>query len=167
MSRRVRLPGADELFRVTSPDQSPPDQSSSGQSSPDQSSPDQSSSGQSSPDQSPPDQSPPDQSASGAARAPQPSQHGAGAAEEAREPGPGHKSGSRRGSGRIKHDEKMTVYLTAEELLEVEHARLSLRRQLGNRVDRGRLVREALALALADYEARGADSDIARRLRRT
>ena len=31
-------------------------------------------------------------------------------------------------SGRVRHDEKMTVYVTADELLDIEHARLSLRR---------------------------------------
>lgn len=68
------------------------------------------------------------------------------------------------GSGRVKHDEKMTVYLTAEELLAIEQARLELRTQLGRKVDRGRLVRAAIAGALADLETRGADSEIARRL---
>ena len=36
-------------------------------------------------------------------------------------------SGPRRPSGRIRHDEKMTVYVTSDELLDIEHARLSLR----------------------------------------
>lgn len=67
-------------------------------------------------------------------------------------------------SGRVKHDEKMTVYVTAAELLAVEQARLKLRSELGRSVDRGRFVRAALALALADLEARGTDSDVARRL---
>ena len=43
----------------------------------------------------------------------------------------------------------MTVYVTAEELLDLEQARLMLRR-LGLSVDRGRLVREAIAITLAD-----------------
>ncbi len=47
-------------------------------------------------------------------------------------------------SGRVRHDEKMTVYVTADELLDLEHARLTLRRDHGLAVDRGRLVREAL-----------------------
>ena len=67
-------------------------------------------------------------------------------------------------SGRVKHDEKMTVYLTSEELLAIEQARLKLRGELGRNVDRGRLVRAALAIALGDLEARGTDSEIARRL---
>ena len=67
-------------------------------------------------------------------------------------------------SGRVKHDEKMTVYVTAAELLAVEQARLKLRAELGRSVDRGRFVRAALAVALADLEARGTNSDVARRL---
>ena len=47
----------------------------------------------------------------------------------------------------------MTVYVTADELLDLEHARLSLRRHHGLAVDRGRMVREAIAMALADLEA--------------
>jgi hypothetical protein len=71
---------------------------------------------------------------------------------------------SRRTSGRVRHDEKMTVYVTADELVEIEHARLTLRRDHGLAVDRGRLVREALTIVLADLEERGDDSDLIRRL---
>ena len=67
-------------------------------------------------------------------------------------------------SGRVKHDEKITVYVTAEELLEIEQARLLLRRSLGSAVDRGRLVRAAMAMALADLDERGADGELVRRL---
>jgi hypothetical protein len=67
-------------------------------------------------------------------------------------------------SGRVRHDEKMTVYITSEELLDLEHARLMLRRVQGLAVDRGRLVREAVAIALADYEANGDDSVLVQRL---
>ncbi|GAB7007228.1 hypothetical protein JCM18899A_47030 [Nocardioides sp. AN3] len=74
-------------------------------------------------------------------------------------------SGRRRSSGRVRHDEKMTVYITSEELLDLEHARLSLRRSHGLAVDRGRLVREAVALVLADLEANGHDSALVQRLR--
>ena len=73
-------------------------------------------------------------------------------------------AGPKRPSGRIRHDEKMTVYVTADELLDIEHARLTLRRAHGLAVDRGRLVREALALVLADLEAQGADSPLVQRL---
>ena len=67
-------------------------------------------------------------------------------------------------SGRVKHDEKMTVYVTSDELLDLEHARLTLRRTMGRSVDRGRLVRAAVALALADLEANGEDSALVQRL---
>jgi hypothetical protein len=77
----------------------------------------------------------------------------------------GTKPAARTASGRVKHDEKMTVYVTADELLDVEHARLELRRHHGLAVDRGRLVRAAVALALADLDAHGADSALVQRLR--
>jgi hypothetical protein len=67
-------------------------------------------------------------------------------------------------SGRVRHDEKMTVYVTSDELLDIEHARLTLRRDHSLAVDRGRLVREAVAMVLADLEQQGADSALVRRL---
>jgi hypothetical protein len=70
-------------------------------------------------------------------------------------------------SGRVRHDEKMTVYITSDELMDLEHARLMLRRSHGLAVDRGRVVREAIAIALADYEQNGDDSVIVQRLRET
>ena len=73
-------------------------------------------------------------------------------------------TGRKKPSGRVRHDEKMTVYVTSEELLEIEHARLALRRGQGLAVDRGRLVREAVSIVLADYEANGDDSALVRRL---
>ena len=80
------------------------------------------------------------------------------------EPAPAEPTAARRPSGRVRHDEKMTVYVTSDELLDLEHARLSLRREQGLAVDRGRLVREAIALVLADYEAHGDDSALVQRL---
>jgi hypothetical protein len=74
-------------------------------------------------------------------------------------------AGDRKPSGRVKHDAKMTVYITDDELMEIEHARLRLRRGQGIIVDRGRLVREALALVLAEYDAKGERSAIVKRLR--
>ena len=74
------------------------------------------------------------------------------------------KSVDRRPSGRVRHDEKMTVYVTNDELIDLEHARLSLRRDQGLAVDRGRLVREAIAIALADLEANGSESVLVQRL---
>ena len=58
------------------------------------------------------------------------------------------------------------IALSADELIDLEHARLKLRR-FGFVLDRGRLVREAIAILLADLDARGADSLIARRIRLT
>ncbi|MFD1860897.1 hypothetical protein EHW97_14335 [Aeromicrobium camelliae] len=69
-----------------------------------------------------------------------------------------------RASGRVKHDEKMTVYLTSEELLALEQARIQLRADLGRKIDRGRFVRAAIAAALEDLAAYGRDSEVARRL---
>ena len=73
-------------------------------------------------------------------------------------------STSRRTSGRVRHDEKMTVYVTADELIELEHARLSLRREHGLAVDRGRLVREAIAIVLAELDETGEESALVQRL---
>ncbi len=71
--------------------------------------------------------------------------------------------GEKSPSGRVRHDEKMTVYVTSEELLDLESARLNLRRH-GIAVDRGRLVREALSLVLSDFETQGRHSALVRRL---
>ncbi|WP_441251531.1 hypothetical protein [Kitasatospora sp. McL0602] len=71
----------------------------------------------------------------------------------------------RRPSGRERHDEKITVYVSAEELMDLEHARLVLRGEHGLAVDRGRIVREAIAVVLADLEQRGESSILVRRLR--
>ena len=76
MSRRVNLPGADELFRSTTPTAVSPDS-------------------------------------------------GTGSAAEREQ------SAARVASGRVKHDEKMTVYVTSQELLDIEQARLLLRAQHG------------------------------------
>lgn len=67
-------------------------------------------------------------------------------------------------SGRERHEEKITVYVSSEELFDLEHARLLLRGEHGLAVDRGRIVREALAVVLADLEAKGGSSILVRRL---
>ncbi len=82
----------------------------------------------------------------------------------ATDPQPDADDGVRRPSGRVRHDEKMTIYVTGDELLDIEHTRLSLRRTHGLAVDRGRLVREAVAIALADFEQNGDDSVLVQRL---
>ena len=80
------------------------------------------------------------------------------------QPKPRRATSPRRTSGRVRHDEKMTVYVTSAELLEIEQARLALRSVHGLAVDRGRIVREAVSLVLADLEERGEESALIRRL---
>jgi hypothetical protein len=69
-------------------------------------------------------------------------------------------------SGRESHPQKITVYLSAGELLDLERARITLRAR-GLTVDRGRLVREAIAVLLADLDAGVESSMLARRLRQS
>ena len=63
-------------------------------------------------------------------------------------------------SGRIRHDQKITVYFSSEELFALEDATLELKRRHGINLDRGRLVRTAVALALLDLAENGADSAV-------
>lgn len=74
------------------------------------------------------------------------------------------RTADRRPTGRERHDEKITVYVSPEELLDLEQARLTLRADHGLAVDRGRIVREALAVVLADLDAKGDASILVRRL---
>jgi hypothetical protein len=158
MSRRVRLPGADELFRTT-----------------DSSIPDSPETARTSVPLSPGGTVPP---SSGPPSGPQQSQAGTVSTIDGRTTRPSSPHGGvrqtvrprpdrddRRPSGRISHDEKITVYLSPEELIDLEHARLGLRQQHGMAVDRGRIVREAIAVVLEDLEARGDASTLVRRLR--
>ena len=70
----------------------------------------------------------------------------------------------RQASGREKHTQKITVYLSGSELMDLERARLALR-SYGIPVDRGRIVREAIAVLIADLELAGENSLVAQRLR--
>jgi hypothetical protein len=70
----------------------------------------------------------------------------------------------RQASGRERHPQKITVYLSGAELIDLERARLALR-SYGISVDRGRIVREALALLLADLDSARENSLVAQRLR--
>ncbi|MEU1463237.1 hypothetical protein ABZ467_21590 [Streptomyces sp. NPDC005727] len=90
---------------------------------------------------------------------------GSAAASAAEQPRKRGRAANRRPSGRERHDEKITVYVSAEELMDLEHARLVLRGEHGLAVDRGRIVREAVAVVLADLESRGDASILVRRLR--
>ncbi|MGI8434511.1 MAG: hypothetical protein ACR2LE_07240 [Nocardioidaceae bacterium] len=127
MSRRVRLPGADELFRRTGADPDAP-----------------AGSGGLDPESLVSEYAAPTTGDSAAEDA---------AAEST--PGP---------SGRVRHDEKITVYVTSDELIDLEQTRLALRREHGLAVDRGRIVREAINLALRSVEAEGEASPLVRRL---
>ncbi|MDN3293450.1 hypothetical protein QWM81_05235 [Streptomyces ficellus] len=175
MSRRVSLPGADELFRTTGgmalqsssprrPNGEPRVPAPAGESDP---------AGPAAPE--------------GSVSRPGPQEHAAADTEAAEprgraaeDPAAGAASASakaaaparrrgrsagRRPSGRERHDEKITVYVSAEELMDLEHARLVLRGEHGLAVDRGRIVREAVAVVLADLESRGDASILVRRLR--
>jgi len=116
MKGRASLPGADELFRVTSIEK-------------------------------------------GRGRgAKQPAEEGA--------QGDDRKPAERVPSGRQRHEEKVTFYGTADELMDLENARLLLRREHGVAVDRGRIVREALAQVLSELERDGADASLVQRLTR-
>jgi hypothetical protein len=70
------------------------------------------------------------------------------------------------GSGRRapRHEEKVTFYCTAEDLVALERTRLQLRSEHGLAADRGRIVRAALSYVLEDFDARGDDSILIRRL---
>ena len=70
-----------------------------------------------------------------------------------------------RRTDRTKHDEKITVYISADELMALEGARLTLRGKHGVAADRGRIVREAIGVLLADLDERGDDSVLVQRLR--
>lgn len=74
-------------------------------------------------------------------------------------------TGMSRPSGRERHDEKITVYVSGEELLALERARLALRGAYGLNVDRGRIVREAISAMLTDFDDNGESSTLVRRLR--
>ncbi|KFU76160.1 hypothetical protein SAMN04489729_8397 [Amycolatopsis lurida] len=130
MSRRASLPGASELFRITS---------------------------------SPALDLPP------APEQPAPSKGNGNGNGSGNETGNAHKEqlarAARSGSGRTKHDAKITVYVSGDELLAMEQARLNLRAKHGLVLDRGRLVREAVAVLLADFDAAGEDSVLVQRLR--
>ena len=135
MTRRASLPGADELFRSTSPSLTSVKQ----------------------PDV---EQTKPLVAPAISAPVVSPSKKGVRAIQRRRVT-----SVDRSPSGREKHDEKITVYLSPDELYDLDQARLQLRGDLGLGVDRGRIVRESIAVIIADLEAKGDQSILARRLR--
>ncbi|MCF8552083.1 MAG: hypothetical protein K9G01_00710 [Candidatus Planktophila sp.] len=136
MTRRANLPGADELFRSTAPALS------------------------SVPTQSIPDHAAPLVAPAIATPKTPSSKKGVRTIARRRVT-----TVDRSPSGRERHDEKITVYLSPDELFELDQARLQLRGDLGLAVDRGRIVRESIAVIIADLEAKGDQSILARRLR--
>ncbi|HVV76894.1 MAG TPA: cobyrinic acid a,c-diamide synthase [Mycobacteriales bacterium] len=136
MPRRVALPGADELFRSTGSVQRPSEDIDAE-----------------------PSQLPLTGSAATATEVVDRPAVSAPAVASVRPSGP------RRPSGRQRHEEKITVYVSPSELVDLEHARLVLRAEHALAVDRGRIVREALAVVLADLESKGEQSILVRRLR--
>ncbi|MGI5117955.1 hypothetical protein ACQEU5_00255 [Marinactinospora thermotolerans] len=133
-SRRVNLPGAAELFF-------------------------QPTSVEPGPGTQPPAEAPPavpEPAPAGDARAETPAKRSRKPrAQRARAPQP---------SGRQRHDEKITVYISRPELLALEQTRLTLRANYGITADRGRIVREAVAVLLADFEEHGETSRLVQRL---
>ncbi|MET9625255.1 MULTISPECIES: hypothetical protein [unclassified Streptomyces] len=162
MSRRVSLPGADELFRTTGGmalQASSPRRGEARVPAPAGESDTEAAEGSASAEHAAAESEPP---AEPRARTAEPAAPAAATPAQARRRG---RSPNRRPSGRERHDEKITVYVSAEELMDLEHARLVLRGEHGLAVDRGRIVREAVAVVLADLESRGDASILVRRLR--
>jgi pyruvate/2-oxoglutarate dehydrogenase complex dihydrolipoamide acyltransferase (E2) component len=148
MSRRATLPGADELFRRTS----------------------EPAAEEAAPAAAAPAPAAPAATAVALAPAPEveaPAEPAAStsATRVRATPKKRGRGGDLRPTGREKHDEKITVYVSPEELVALEQAKLALRAQHGLAVDRGRIVREAVAVIVADLEAKGEDSILVRRLR--
>ncbi len=183
MSRRVSLPGADELFRTTGgmalqsstprkpvngearvpapAGESDAAAAAAGASSEEaEHAPADAESGEASRSRSEDEESGASRDAQRGASSEGPGKQGSSAARKR-----GGRAPARRPSGRERHDEKITVYVSAEELMDLEHARLVLRGEHGLAVDRGRIVREAVAVVLADLESRGDASILVRRLR--
>ncbi|MFE0026389.1 cobyrinic acid a,c-diamide synthase [Amycolatopsis sp. NPDC059021] len=139
MSRRASLPGASELFRITTSTANPALDTPAK----------------------------PVSAGNGGGK----NGESGGGAGNGKASGNGHqdqlsRSGAaRRGSGRTKHDAKITVYVSGDELLAMEQARLNLRAKHGLVLDRGRLVREAVAVLLADLDQNGEQSVLVQRLR--
>ncbi|MWA05053.1 hypothetical protein F8568_032760 [Actinomadura sp. LD22] len=144
-SRRVRLPGVDEIFRPTAPPPGPAPGASGCPPAPGRARPEH---------------------AVREYAAPEP----AGAERAVPGTGPSRitaPAAGRRPTGRQRHDSKITVYISSDELLALEQLRLRLRADHALPVDRGRLVREAVAAMIGDFDALGEHSTLVRRLRDT
>jgi hypothetical protein len=156
-ARRTSLPGASELFRATSPAKAAPDEVAHH--------PGVGAVSVPAPGPAPTEPQAPTEPDFERAElaAPRPAP-----APAATRPGRGRRIravGDRSPSGRERHEEKITVYCSVEELVDIETARLHLRAEHGLAVDRGRIIREAVAVVLADLESKGDSSILVRRLR--
>lgn len=152
-SRRVRLPGVDEIFRPTAPPPGPAPGTSGNPPAPGRGR-----TGRAVPEYTAPEYTAPEYAA--------PERAGA----ERAVPGAGPSriavpDAGRRPTGRQRHDSKITVYISSDELLALEQLRLRLRADHALPVDRGRLVREAVAAMIGDFDAHGEHSTLVRRLR--
>ena len=156
MSRRASLPGAAELFRATSPAAEPEPESAPAPAHPGVGAIPSVREVPAPAEASRPASEPAVEAESGPARA---------AARSVRQTRRIRAVSDRTPSGRERHEEKITVYCSPDELLDLETARLHLRAEHGLAVDRGRIVREALAVVIADLEAKGESSILVRRLR--
>ncbi|MES4892089.1 hypothetical protein [Streptomyces sp. NPDC096012] len=179
MSRRVSLPGADELFRTTGGtalQPSTPRRPANGEARVPAPAGESDEAAAEDAPQSVPVHNGDGEGAEHAAAEAEPAEDGESRSRPARgqaaqedsaagQPRKRGRAANRRPSGRERHDEKITVYVSAEELMDLEHARLVLRGEHGLAVDRGRIVREAVAVVLADLESRGDASILVRRLR--
>ncbi len=83
---------------------------------------------------------------------------------DAAPPAPLSRPATPKPTGRVRHEEKITVYVSSEELLALERLRLTLRAEHGLAVDRGRIVRAAIADALADVDSEGGSARLVQRL---
>jgi hypothetical protein len=141
MSRRSSLPGASELFRTTSSSAALAEAEAAG----------------TQPQGQPEADTPQGQSTAGDNTSP--STKGRDRGRQTLRPT------AAQPSGRQRHDEKITVYLSSDELVALDDAKSLLYRDLAIKVDRGRIVREAVAVVVADLQAKGEASILARRLR--
>jgi hypothetical protein len=162
MNRRPRLPGADELFRSTGGSRAV---AQSALAEVEEAGPNDAPFGALGRARRPADGRRADADLSAMAPAPSADDWDGGANPPPRPVRIGRRAAEARPTGRERHDEKITVYCSPEELLQIEHARLTLRGSHSLAVDRGRIVREAIAVVLADLEAKGESSILVRRLR--
>jgi hypothetical protein len=159
VTRRVSLPGVDELFRSSrTPPPGPDDDAKSASRQVDKDAEVQA-------DPIPKLQVVTASTAMGAAARPELTEPTATPGPPEPSPGPTPAPVAGEDTKRPRHEEKVTFYCTGSDLTRIERARLTLRADYRLASDRGRIVRAALAEILDDFEQHGADSALVRRLR--